>query len=312
MHCSSYNTVRCGNEEVPEDAEVALEDVRMQMIWEMIHQMVQARQRERMPALLQRFRERRAAREAEREAERQAAALGEGEDGEEREGGEGEGRQEGQGGEGENDFHVVPQLDGFDDAVVPQVEIDPPLDFGPQPLAVMDRHSDSEHQSDSEEDSEDSSEESDSADLRGPPPEFEPDTVSDMSQSDPPESDDGDDSQEDDRQDSGSDAEWNYWPLLGHLLGHPPLSSDESSESDSDASWVTEEEEVVIGGGTGSSDGEEARDPLPSNSSAPTRSNDSGTQNQHSSSDVAPQDDGGDESQEWETASEEMAVDGDM
>jgi len=202
---------------------------------------------------------------------------------------------------------------GFGDAVVPQVEIDPPLDFGPQPLAVMDRHSDSEHQSDSEEDSEDSSEGSDSADLRDPPPVLEPDTVSDMSQSDPPESDDGDDSQEDDRQDSGSDAELNYWPLplLGHLLGHPPLSSDESSESDSDASWVTEEEEVVIGGGIDSSDSEEARDPLPSNTSAPAMSSDSGTQNQHSSSDVAPQDDG-EESQEWETASEDMAVDGDM
>lgn len=320
VHCSSYNTVRCGNEEVPEDAEVALEDVRMQMIWEMIHQMVQARQRERMPALLQRFRERRAAREAEREAERQAAARealggGEGEDGEEREGGEGgeeEGRQEGQGGGGDNDFHVVPQLDGFDDAVVPQVEIDPPLDFGPQPLAVMDRHSDSEQQSDSEEDSEDSSEGSDSADLRSPPPVLEPDTVSEMSQSDPPESDDGDDSHEDDSQDSGSGAELNYWPLIGHLLGHPPLSSDESSESESDASWVTEEEEVVIGGVTDSSDSEEARDTLPSNTGAPAMSSDSGTQNQHSSSDVAPQDDGGEESQEWETASEEMAVDGDM
>ena len=323
-HCSSYNTVRCGNEEVPEDAEMALEDVRMQMIWEMIHQMVQARQRERMPALLQRFRERRAAREAEREAaEREGLGGGEGgeQEGGQREGGGEEGGEEGGEGGGEegqgrggqrdeNDFQVVP-VPGWTDQVVPQLvpqpEIGPPLDFGPVPPVEIDRHSDSEHQSDLEEDSGDGS---DSADQRGPPA-VEPDNGSDMSQSDPSESDGGIDNQGDDDEDS----ELNYLLPLDGLLSHAPLSSDESSESDSDASWVTEEEEVVIGGGTDSSEDEEDAGPVHSNMAATTASKECGTLNQNSNAVVGPRDNGGEvssESQEWETASEEMAVDGDV
>ena len=283
LNCNSYNTVRCGNEELPEDAEVALDDLRMQMVLDMIHQIVQARQRERMPALMQRIRERQAAREAAREAARQAAG-GEG-------GGEGEGR--GGGEEG--------------DAVVPQIE--------------SDSHSGSEDHSDSEENGgsgSDGSEGEDENTGERDPPELETDSGSYESPPHTPpvlESEDGSYSGNQggsDDEESGSDAGMNSCPPFWAI--HSP-NSDGSPDSNSDVSWETDEEEE---------DDEEENDEnseniekdLEDGSTGPTHSTVAATSyaSQASKGNIPPvrrSDRVSDDSQEWETASEEMSIDRD-
>lgn len=280
LNCSSYNTVRCGNEELPEDAEVALDDLRMQMVLDMIHQIVQARQRERMPALMQRIRERQAAREAAREAARQAAAGGGGA------GGEGEGQ--GGGEEG--------------DAVVPQIE--------------NDSHSGSEDHSDPEgrSGSDVSEGEGENTEERDPP---ELETDSGSYDSPPPvlESEDGSFSGtqgDSDDEESGPDVGMNSWPPFWALHSS---NSDGSQESNSDASWETEEEEENEEENEDNSEDME-RD-LEDGSTEPTHSSSvaaTSFASQASKGDIPPvrrSDRVSDDSQEWETASEEMSIDKD-
>lgn len=259
---------------------MALDDLRMQMVLDMIHQIVQARQRERMPALMQRIRERQAAREAAREAARQAAAAGGG-------GAEGEG---GQGGGEEGD------------AVVPQIE--------------NDSHSGSEDHSDPEgrSGSDVSEGEGESTEERDPP---ELETDSGSYESPPPvlESEDGSYSGnqgDSDDEESGPDAGINSWPPFWAL--HSP-NSDGSQESNSDASWETEEEEEENDEENEDNSEDIERD-LEDGSTDPTHGSVAATSyaSQASKGNIPPvrrSDRVSDDSQEWETASEEMSIDKD-